>query len=100
MVFGDTLLAEFTPDEIETVLAHELGHHVHRDIPLGMLVETVSTLVGLYLAALALRWGVAQFGFSGVDDLAALPLFMLVLGMFGGQGRQTRQIRSPPATFP
>ena len=47
MVFGDTLLAEFTPDEIETVLAHELGHHVHRDIPLGMLVETVSTLVGL-----------------------------------------------------
>ena len=83
IILGDTLLSEFTPDEIETVLAHELGHHVHRDIPLGMLVETVSTLVGLYLAALALRWGVAQFGFSGVDDLAALPLFLLVLGVFG-----------------
>ena len=83
IILGDTLLSEFTPDEIETVLAHELGHHVHRDIPLGMLVETVSTLVGLYLAALALRWGVAQFGFSGVDDLAAMPLFLLVLGVFG-----------------
>ena len=34
------LLNEFTPDEIETVLAHELGHHVHKDIPVGMLVST------------------------------------------------------------
>ena len=33
IVLGDTLIDEFTPDEIETVLAHELGHHVHKDIP-------------------------------------------------------------------
>lgn len=32
IVLGDTLINEFTPDEIETVLAHELGHHVHREI--------------------------------------------------------------------
>ena len=32
IILGDTLISEFTPDEVETVLAHELGHHVHRDI--------------------------------------------------------------------
>jgi hypothetical protein len=36
---GDTLLAEFTPDEIETVLAQELGHPVHKDIPVGIVIE-------------------------------------------------------------
>jgi STE24 endopeptidase len=83
IILGDTLLTEFTPDEIETVLAHELGHHVHKDIPLSMAFETVLTLVGLYLASLGLRWGVATFGFAGVADIAALPLFGLVMGAYG-----------------
>jgi STE24 endopeptidase len=46
IILGDTLLAEFTPDEIETVLAHELGHQVHKDIPVGIGIETIITLVG------------------------------------------------------
>jgi STE24 endopeptidase len=83
IVLGDTLLKEFTEDEIETVLAHELGHHVHRDIPLGIAVESVVTLAGLYLASLALDWGVGYFGFQGVWDVAALPLFLLVMGAYG-----------------
>jgi STE24 endopeptidase len=83
IILGDTLLSEFTPDEIETVLAHELGHHVHRDIPLGLLVESLITLGGLYLASLAMDWGVAYFGYSGIADVAALPLFGLVLGLYG-----------------
>ncbi len=83
IILGDTLLSEFTPDEIETVLAHELGHHVNRDIPLSMVVETVSTVVGLFLASLGLRWGASVFGLQGVGDIAGLPLFMLVMGLFG-----------------
>jgi STE24 endopeptidase len=83
IVLGDTLLKEFTEDEIETVLAHELGHHVHRDIPMGIAVESVVTLAGLYLASLALDWGVGYFGFQGVWDVAALPLFLLVMGAYG-----------------
>lgn len=83
IILGDTLLNEFTTDEIETVLAHELGHHVNRDIPLGMAVETVSTVVGLFLASLGLRWGAGVFGLQGVGDIAGLPLFMLVMGAFG-----------------
>jgi STE24 endopeptidase len=83
IILGDTLLNEFTHDEIETVLAHELGHHVHKDIPAGILVESVLTLVGMYLASLGLRWGAAAFGFSGPADIAALPLFALVMGAYG-----------------
>jgi STE24 endopeptidase len=63
----------FTDDEIETVLAHELGHHVNRDIPTGILVESVMTLGGLYLAHLGLRWGVNYFGFEGCSGHRRLP---------------------------
>jgi STE24 endopeptidase len=83
IVLGDTLIDDFTPDEIETVLAHELGHHVNKDIPIGILVETALTVGGLYLASLALNWGVAALGFEGPADIAALPLFALVMGAYG-----------------
>jgi STE24 endopeptidase len=83
ILLGDTLLAEFTTDEIETILAHELAHHVHRDIPLGLAFDSVVTLVGLYLASLALEWGVVYFGFESVADIAALPLFVLVMAGYG-----------------
>ena len=83
IILGDTLIAEFTPDEIETVLAHELGHHVHKDIPVGIALESAMTLIGLYLASLGLSWGVAYFGFSSPADVAAMPLLILVLGAYG-----------------
>lgn len=83
IILGDTLINEFTNDEIETVLAHELGHQVHRDIPIGILVESVITLGGLYLASLILEWGVAVFGFSTVSDIAAMPLLAVVTGVYG-----------------
>ena len=83
IVLGDTMLNEFTPDEIETVLAHELAHQVHRDIPLGIVVQTLVTLVGLWLASLALAWGVDVFGLDGVNDIGGLPWLALVVGAFG-----------------
>ena len=83
IVLGDTLVNEFTPDEIETVLAHELGHQVHRDILFLISFGTVSTLVGFYLASLAMNWAVATFGFAGVGDVAAFPALGLILGLYG-----------------
>jgi len=83
ILLGDTLLDEFPPEEIETVLAHELGHHRHHDIPLGILVQSTITLGGLYLTSLVLAQGAALLGLDGVADLAALPLFGLSLGFYG-----------------
>ncbi len=82
IVLGDTLLDHYSPEEIETVLAHELAHHVHGDMGKGLLFSTVLTLGGFYLAHVALRWGVERFGFRGIADLAAIPWFALVLGGF------------------
>jgi STE24 endopeptidase len=83
IVLGDTLLAEFSADEIETVLAHELGHHVNRDIPIGIVAETASTVIGLWIASVVMNWGVAVFGYASPADPASLPLFVLVMGLFG-----------------
>lgn len=83
IILGDTLINEFTPDEIEAVLAHELGHQVHRDIPFLIAIGTLSTLVSFYLASLAMNWAVAAFGFAGVGDVAAFPALALVLGLYG-----------------
>ncbi len=83
IILGDTLIREFSPAEIETVMAHELGHQVHKDIPLGIAGETAVTLVGLLLAFLSLRWGVAFFGYQGPADPAAMPLLVVVMGLYG-----------------
>jgi STE24 endopeptidase len=82
IVLGDTLLNQFTADEIETVLAHELGHHVHGDIAWGIVIGSLVNLVGLYLASLGLAWGAARLG-TLPADVAAMPLLGLVLGAFG-----------------
>jgi len=83
IVLGDTLLKNYTADEIEVILAHELGHHVHHDLIWGLLVQSALTLGGLYLASLGLRWGVRFFGFQGIADVAAFPLLAMVMGAFG-----------------
>lgn len=83
IVLADTLINEFSPDEIETVLAHELGHQVHKDIPVLIAFGALMTMGGLFLASLALHWAAGYFGFSGPADIAGLPALGLVLGVFG-----------------
>jgi STE24 endopeptidase len=83
IVLGDTLYEKYSHDEIETVLAHELGHHVHRDIAWMLGVETALTVVGFFIADVFLKWSIARFGYTGIADLAAFPLFALALGAFG-----------------
>ena len=83
IILGDTLLGNYTYDEIETVLAHELAHHVHNDLPRGLAAEAAILLASMGAAALLLDWGVPAFGFRDIDDVAALPLFMVALAVVG-----------------
>ena len=83
IILFDTLLAEFRPEEIESVLAHELGHHAHGDMRRGLLVNSVLTIVTLWLAGLGLDLGVALLGLSGPADPAGLPWLALVVMALG-----------------
>ncbi|MBN8583238.1 MAG: M48 family metallopeptidase [Anaerolineae bacterium] len=83
IILGDTLINEFTPDEIETVLAHELGHHVNKDIPFLIISGTLLTTIGLFVASQALNYAVTVFSFTSVADVAAFPALSLILGAYG-----------------
>jgi STE24 endopeptidase len=83
IVLGDTLVEKFTASEVETVLAHELGHHVHKDLPLGIIVQSALTLIGFWLADLIMHWGITTFNYTSLTDPATLPLLMVALSIFG-----------------
>ena len=80
IIISDTLLAEHSDDEIEVILAHELAHHVHRDIWKGIVLETLLIALGLYLADRVLARFADSFGLTGKGDVAALPLLLLAAG--------------------
>jgi Zn-dependent protease with chaperone function len=84
IVVGDTMLDRYTPDEIEVVLAHELGHHVHHDIWKLIISQSILMLGGLYLVNVVLHWVVeTQHMFVGLADAATLPLLLALMGAFG-----------------
>jgi STE24 endopeptidase len=80
IILADTLLDNYTPEEIEAVLAHELGHHVHRHILKSIFVQAAITLFGFWAADWVLRYSVDHrtFRFDELSDFANLPLLALV----------------------
>src|ERR1039457_1067999 len=58
IILADTLLDNYTPEEIEAVLAHELGHHVHRHILKSIFVQAGITLFGFWAANWVLHYAV------------------------------------------
>jgi STE24 endopeptidase len=82
IILGDTLINEFTDEEIETVFAHELGHYKHRHLLIGIIVGTVFMFVTLFAAAQFYSWSLPITGFAGLTDIGALPLLALWLSIF------------------
>jgi STE24 endopeptidase len=87
VLLGDTLLDELTPEEIEVVFAHEVGHHVYRHLAKRIAWSVVMAAVGFGLVDLVLRHGAAALGYPttplpAYQDPAALPLLLLVLTLF------------------
>jgi len=72
------LLDNYSPEEIEAVLAHELGHHVHRHILKSIVVQAGITLLGFWAANWVLHYAVDQHMFEQLSDFADLPLLALV----------------------
>ena len=83
ILLADTLLDTFPTEEIETVLAHELGHYRFGHMWKGILVGFILSLGGLFFANLGYRSMMGSFGGVRGDELAALPLLALFLMAFG-----------------
>jgi len=83
ILLGDTLLKNYSDEEIEAVFAHELGHvrlcHTWKILGFG----TVTSLACFYLTYLLFEAGVGLFGFDHIYNIAAFPLLALVLMALG-----------------
>jgi STE24 endopeptidase len=79
IILADTLLDNYAPEEIEAVLAHELGHHVHKHILKSILVQAGITLLGFWIANFVLHYAVDHhmFDLEELSDFANLPLLAL-----------------------
>ena len=80
ILLSDTLLADHGDEEIEVILAHELAHHVHRDIWKSIALEIALIALGFYMADLVLSASAGRFGIASKDDIAGLPLLVLAAG--------------------
>jgi STE24 endopeptidase len=80
ILVSDTLLKDYSDDEIEVILAHELSHHVHHDLWTGLAVETTIVGASLLAASAAIGWFGASFGIARASDVAGLPLLVLAGG--------------------
>ena len=78
IILADTLLENYSPDEIEAVLAHELGHHVRKHIVKAIGVQAGITLLGFWAANWVLQYAIDRWHrFETLADFANLPLLVL-----------------------
>ncbi len=86
IVIYDTILKTDTPEEILTVMGHEMGHYVLDHIWKGiafaaLLIVTGAWLIKTLFERLANRYG-DRWGFHEVSDVAGLPLILLILSVY------------------
>jgi STE24 endopeptidase len=80
VVLYDTLLENFDRDEIRLVIAHELAHVHHRDVPRGLLFLAITAPVGLFAVA-QLTEGLASGGADRDGGPPAVAALGLALGL-------------------
>jgi len=83
IILGDTLLDNLSADELETVFGHEVGHHKHKHLFAGVVTATIFSFASFYIAHIVYGFALAQTNFSGIADLAALPLLFIILSIIG-----------------
>jgi STE24 endopeptidase len=84
VVFFDTLLDRLNPDEIEAVLAHELGHFKHHHVIKRIAMMFFVSFLGLALLGWLMNqpWFYSGLGVSQMSNYMALVLFLLVSPVF------------------
>jgi STE24 endopeptidase len=83
VILADTLMEKVDADGVDVVLAHELGHRVHRDIPKLMALGFAQFIVVLIVANALFGTLGTQYGLRGSTDIATLPIFLLTFTVIG-----------------
>jgi STE24 endopeptidase len=83
IILGDTLLDSFAYDEIETIIAHEMGHLAHKDILLAIAFDSILVLGSLRVIHSILLAASSYFDLMSMADPAGLPLLGLITGTIG-----------------
>jgi len=82
IILSDTLLDNYSHDEIEVIMAHELGHHVYNHLWKGIFVQSALIFSLLFVISQGLRTAVSHFQLKGITDIAGLPFLLLVTIVF------------------
>jgi STE24 endopeptidase len=86
VTLNDNLIRRGSPEEIQAVMGHEMGHYVLNHIPKDLLFFLVVIVVGFGLLRWALDWSLARWGQSWqireVGDVAVIPLVFLLASIF------------------
>jgi STE24 endopeptidase len=83
ILLGDTLLENYNNDEIETVIAHELGHYKKKHIVKNIIIGTIASFLTLFIVAKLYYISLSWFGFQNITEIAALPVLTLWAMLIG-----------------
>lgn len=83
VLLADTLLDSYSLDEIKSVFAHELGHHVYRHIWKTLVIGTITGFTGFALCHFVLSKAISLLGYKYIHDIAAFPVVCIVLSSLG-----------------
>ena len=86
ITLNDNLLRRGSPEEIQAVVGHEMGHYVLNHIYKGIMYQFIEITVGFAVLQWALGWSLARWGekwqIRGIGDTAVLPLVVLLVSVF------------------
>lgn len=74
ILLGDTLLDNYKKNEIETVIAHELGHYKRKHIIKNIFIGTAASFGTLFIISVLYHISLSWFGFKSIQEIAALPI--------------------------
>jgi STE24 endopeptidase len=83
VLLGDTLLDSYSPAEIKSVFAHELGHQVYHHIWKMLAIGTISGCLGFAFCHLVLSNVTTALGYQNIFDIAAFPAVCMALAVSG-----------------
>lgn len=77
ILLADTLLNNFSIDQVETVIAHELGHYKRKHITKNIILSTINSFALFFIIAIMHTYFISVLGFNSISQISSFPLIVL-----------------------